>query len=293
VYVDSGSSDDSVNVARSRGIEVIELNPALPFSAARARNEGFSRLSRLHPDLRYVQFVDGDCQLRADWLGNAAEFLGNHTDTAVVSGRLREKNPGNSIYNTLCDIEWDVPAGNAQDCGGIAMMWASAFEGAQGFRIDLIAGEEPELCVRLRMQGWKIWRLDGEMALHDADITQFRQWWTRTRRGGYAVAQGAALHGTLPERFRVRESRSILTWGLALPLFALGLIATIGLAGLLSLVVYPLQIVRLAVRGARTGRENWLNAVFLVIGKFPATLGLLEYYAQRKLRRQPKLVEYK
>jgi GT2 family glycosyltransferase len=173
------------------------------------------------------------------------------------------------------------------------MMRASAFEGAQGFRIGLIAGEEPELCVRLRMQGWKIWRLDREMALHDADITQFRQWWTRTRRGGHAVAQGAALHGTLPERFRVREVRSMLTWGLALPLLALGLTATIGLAGLLSLVVYPLQIVRLAVRGTRTARENWLNAAFLVIGKFPATLGLLEYYAQRKLRRQSKLVEYK
>ena len=31
-----------------------------------------------------------------------------------------------------------------------------AFEAVGGFRPELIAGEEPELCMRLREKGWKI-----------------------------------------------------------------------------------------------------------------------------------------
>jgi GT2 family glycosyltransferase len=293
LYVDSGSSDDSLKLARSLGIEAIELDPLTPFSAARARNEGFRRLLQLQPDLGYVQFVDGDCELRAGWLASAVRFLGDHADVAVVSGRLREKYAAKSIYNALCDIEWEAPAGAVKECGGIAMMRASAFDRAGGFRIDLIAGEEPELCVRLRMQGWKIWRLEQEMALHDAAMSRFSQWWKRTKRGGYAIAQGTALHGAPPERYGVRESRSILLWGLVIPLVALGLLPLIGTRGLLVLTLYPLQVIRLALSGPRSARENWLNAIFLVIGKFPAMLGLLQYHIRRGLGLQPRLIEHK
>jgi GT2 family glycosyltransferase len=206
---------------------------------------------------------------------------------------LREKNVAKSIYNTLCDIEWDVPAGPAKECGGIAMMRASAFERAEGFRIDLIAGEEPELCVRLRGQGWKIWRLDQEMALHDAAMSRFSQWWKRTIRGGHATAQGAALHGAPPEKYGIRESRSILLWGFTIPLIALGLIPLIGPRALLVLALYPLQVARLALAGARSARENWISAIFLVIGKFPAMLGLLQYHIRSTCGQQARLIEHK
>jgi GT2 family glycosyltransferase len=293
VYVDSGSVDDSVALARSFDVHTIELDPSTPFSAARARNEGVERLRRMKSNLIYVQFVDGDCELCAGWIARAAEFLRDHEDAAVVSGRLREKYPENSIYNTLCDMEWDVPAGEVKDCGGIAMMRASAFDRVQGFRVDLIAGEEPELCVRLRKQGWRIWRLSQDMALHDSAMSRFGQWWKREQRAGHAFAQGADLHGAPPERHYVRESRSALFWGLGVPLIVLALIASIGPLGLLAFAVYPLQVVRLAMRGTRSARENWLRAAFLVIGKFPETLGQLQFYARRTLGRQPRLIEYK
>jgi hypothetical protein len=293
MYVDSGSADGSVALARSLGIEAVELDPATPYSAARARNEGFRRLLQLRPDLNYVQFVDGDCELRAGWLAVAAGFLAENADAAVVAGRLREKHPGYSVYNTLCDIEWDVPVGETKYCGGNAMMRVSALDRAKAFRIDLIAGEEPELCVRLRKQGWKIWQLGREMALHDAAMSRFSQWWTRAQRGGHAIAQGATLHGAAPERYGVRESCSIVCWGLAAPLIALVLVSLIGPSGLLLLAIYPLQVVRLALQGTRSARENWINAVFLVIGKFPAMLGLLQYQVRRALGRQYRLMEYK
>jgi hypothetical protein len=82
-------------------------------------------------------------------------------------------------------------------------------------------------------------------------------------------------------------------WGLAAPLIALGLTSLIGPSGLLILAAYPLQVVRLALQGTRSARENWINAVFLVIGKFPAMLGLFQYQVRRALGQQFRLMEYK
>jgi GT2 family glycosyltransferase len=296
VYVDSGSRDGSVAMARAKGkkrMAVVELDMSMPFTAARARNEGFRRLRELVPNLAYVQFVDGDCEVVDGWLKKAALFLADREDVAVVCGRLREKYPARTVYNMLCDIEWDTPVGDAKDCGGIAMMRVSAFESVRGFRVDLVAGEEPELCVRLRASGCRIWRLADEMALHDAAMTRFGQWWTRTLRGGHAFAQGKHLHGTPPERYGVRESYSAWFWGLGVPLGVFGLVWWLGVWALMLMLVYPLQIFRLAMRGRRSARENWWYAGFLVLGKFPEMLGQVKFLFHQHLGGRSRLMEYK
>ncbi len=293
VYVDSGSSDGSVARARAAGALVLELDPRLPFTAARARNAGLERLRAAAPGLDYVQFVDADCELAGDWLERAVAFLAAHDEVAAVSGRLRERFPGLSIYNTLCDIEWGVPTGEAKSCGGIAMMRVRSIDAVHGFRSDLIAGEEPELCARLRKAGWKIWRLAHDMGTHDASMTRFGQWWTRSVRAGYAAAQGASLHGAPPERLGVRESRSEWIWSLVIPLATLALGQWLGAWALGLLAIYPAQIVRLTLRGRRTPRENRLYALFLVLGKFPGMLGQLKFVYQRLIGRQSRLIEYK
>ena len=293
VYVDSGSTDGSIEMARAAGVEVVELDLRTPFTAARARNAGFHRLRESGADVRYVQFVDGDCELAAGWLEQAAAFLDGRGEAAVVCGRLREKHPERSIYNLLCDIEWDAPAGEAKACGGIAMMRAAAFDGVQGFRAGMIAGEEPELCVRLRAAGWRIWRLDAEMARHDAAMMHFRQWWVRSLRSGYSYALGADLHGAPPERHRVRERRSAWFWGLGVPAAAGALALAWGPWALLLLLAYPLQLARLAMRGGRASRENWWRAAFLVLGKFPEMLGQVKFLTHRYLGGRARLIEHK
>ena len=292
VYVDSGSTDGSVELARSMGAEVLGLDMRFAFTAARARNEGFGHLRTLAPELVYVQFVDGDCELVDGWMEKAARFLDDHTGVAAVCGRLREKHPEQTIYNMLCDIEWDTPVGEAKACGGLAMMRAHAFESVRGFRVDLIAGEEPELCVRLRGAGWRIWRLGEEMALHDTAMTRFGQWWKRSKRAGYAFAEGASLHGAPPERHYVSEARRALLWGVLLPVLVLAS-AFVDPRVLGLLAIYPLQVVRVAMRSKLTGKKAWWRAAFLVLGRFPEGLGQLSFLLNRALHRRGARIEYK
>jgi hypothetical protein len=293
VYVDSGSTDGSVEMARGLGAIVVELDMARPFTAARARNEGFRRLRELVPELAFVQFVDGDCEVVTGWLDKAVRFLDEHRDVAVACGRRRERCPERSVYNLLCDMEWDTPVGETKACGGDAMMRADALSRVGGYRDDLIAGEEPELCVRLRAEGWKIWRIGEEMTLHDAAILRIGQWWKRTMRCGYAYAEGAHLHGAPPERHQVNASRRVWVWGLGIPVVTICLSIWLGAWGWAFLLIYPAQVVRLALSGTRSISENWLSALFLVLGKFPEAMGQLNFLNNRLAGRTARLIEYK
>jgi GT2 family glycosyltransferase len=294
VYVDSGSSDGSVAYGRSVGVSVEELDCTLPFTAARARNAGLRKLIETRPSLEYVFFVDGDCEVAGGWIDAAIRFLDAHPDAAVVFGRRRERFPQRSVYNLLCDMEWqNIPVGEAGQCGGDAVMRASALAQVGGYRPDLICGEEPELCLRLRRQGWHIWRIDAEMTIHDAAMTNFGQWARRTKRGGFAFAQGAYLHGASKERHWVTEARRIWMWGIVIPLVILGLAIALSAWALLLFAIYPLQILRLALRGTRPPRENWVRAVALVVGKFPEAAGLLKFRLDRLRGSHSQLIEYK
>jgi glycosyltransferase involved in cell wall biosynthesis len=284
IYVDSGSSDGSTKAALALGVEVVELDMARPFTAARARNAG---LDRLQGEQGFVQLVDGDCEVDASWIPQAAAFLQHHPEVAVVCGRRRERFPEASIYNQLCDSEWDTPIGEAKACGGDALMRLEALRAVAGYRADLIAGEEPEMCLRLRRKGWKIWRIDAEMTLHDAQMTRFGQWWKRSRRAGYAFAQGAALHGASPDRHWVTETRRALLWGGALPLALLLSTVAITPWALLAAVIYPLQLARL------TPRMGLRPACFSLLGKFAECAGVAEYFWDRLRGKNRKILEYK
>ena len=293
VYVDSGSTDESAKLALQSGTEVVDLDMHIPFTAARARNAGFRKLQEVAPDLPYVQFVDGDCELAADWLLSAATFLEGHSDVGAVCGRRRERFPERSIYNWLCDREWEGPAGEVRACGGDVMIRASALTAVGGYRNDVIAGEEPELCVRLRSAGWRIWRLENEMTLHDAAMTHFIQWWRRALRAGYAFAQGAYLHGAPPERHFVWESQRAWIWGVWLPLACLAVGLIFPPWGWAAWSIYPLQVLRQTIRNAGSLRQRATLAFFQTLARFPEALGQIKFMRNRLSGRQAQLIEYK
>jgi GT2 family glycosyltransferase len=296
VYVDSGSSDGSVELAARVGAQIVDLDLSIPFTAARARNAGLAKLRELDSSLELVQFVDGDCELVADWLAKASTQILDDPTLAVVCGRLRERHPEASIYNRLCDIEWNSPVGYAEASGGIALMRIQAFSEVGGFNPDLIAGEEADLCLRLRQHGYRILRMDAEMGWHDANITRFGQWWKRSVRSGHAYAEGFTRHSHEPGRYCAREVRSGLIWGAIVPALVLGLLWPSGgwssiLLG--SYLVLALRIFRWSRRRGFSAADARLYTLFCVLGRFPSAFGELRYWAQRAVGKRSALIEYK
>ncbi|HKU26775.1 MAG TPA: glycosyltransferase [Candidatus Sulfotelmatobacter sp.] len=292
VYVDSGSTDGSITAAEETGARVVKLDLTQPFTAARARNAGFKALKAFRPNVRFVQFIDGDCILAQDWLSKALAFMEQHGDVAVVCGRLRERYLTASIYHQVLDLEYDTPIGETISCGGIALMRVQAFEAVGGFDPRLIAGEEPELCVRLRKNGWKIWRLDEEMAQHDAAMRRFGQWWVRSVRGGHAIAEVSRIHKGSQFRIWARQTASIVFWGGLAPLL-IGLGTLLHPLALCGALIYPLQVCRIAIREGVESSNSWQYAVFLGIEKFAQMQGLLQFYWRRWRGKASQLIEYK
>lgn len=300
VYVDSGSSDNSVALARSMGAHCVELDLTRPFTAARARNTGFRALLERHPDLNWVMFVDGDCEVQPDWLTQALGVAESDPQIAVVCGRRRERYPSATIYNEMCDIEWNTPVGEARACGGDALYRVAVFQQVGGFDDSFIAGEEPELCFRIREHSHKIRRIDAEMTLHDAAMTRIGQWWKRTERSGHAYLLNYLKHGTKnAERLNYREIRSILLWAC---IYLLLLMATLFLRSPIPLILLTLLIASQAAKmtlaqprlKAQYGKPSTFRyCVFIMLGKVPQALGILRAYRNKRSGREHRLVEYK
>jgi len=297
VYVDSGSIDGSPQYAASVGCRVMELDPSRPFTAARARNEGFASVMKLAPDVPFVQFLDGDCDLSAGWLEQGIAVLTQREDIGIVCGNVRELYPGASIYNRLCNLEWQQSPGEVKSSGGRFMVRAEIFRAVGGFRTDVIAAEDDEFCIRVRAEGHKILQLNVEMARHDAAIMHFSEWVRRSRRTGHAYAQVSALHGHGEEQYFVRDCRRIWLWGFLLPVAAICFAPITRCVSLLvALCAYTLQFARIYLYGRRRGWNSGdalVYAWFTVLFKFPALFGLLEYHWRRWHGDALTIIEYK
>lgn len=269
IYVDSGSKDGSPVLARTFGIEVIELDATLPFTAARGRNAGFARMRALWPDTRFVQFIDGDCELDPGWLDAARAGIARDERTAVVFGRRRERYPDKTVFNRVCDREWDGQAGPVDSCGGDALMRVEAMLAVGGYDAGLIAAEDDDLCHRMRRRGWKIVRLADEMTLHDVAMTTWWQWWQRNRRSGHAGAEAWHRRGAEDPKL-IKHVVSNLLWGL--PPFWL---------------LWPVLWWRVY------RRSDAIYATHIVLGKIPHCFGLLGFWWTRLRARKTLLIEYK
>jgi GT2 family glycosyltransferase len=289
VYVDSGSSDGSVEYARGRGAEVVELDMTRPFTAARARNEGLERLGFFHPSVEFVQFLDGDCEVEAGWFDTAIAALDKDRAAAAVCGRRRERFPEASFYNRLCDEEWDTPVGEAIACGGDATMRVKALQSVEGYDPVIIAGEEPELCHRLRAAGWHIYRLNAPMTIHDANMHSIRQWWLRAVRSGFGYAQvwrktassgGNSLYGA--------ELGRAFFWAIGVPMLGGALAAIFSPLWLLTIpALWFMQIARLAIR------SGLRKATLLLVGKLAEALGAIRFVLTAVGGRRPGAIYYK
>lgn len=303
VYVDSGSTDGSVVSALTLGVEVVELTSPPAFTAARARNAGLARLLERQPGIDYVQMVDGDCEVRRGWIEQSLNVLRDDPGLALVFGRRRERHPDRSIYNALCDHEWDTPVGEAPACGGDAMFRTAALRSVEGYSPNMIAGEDPEMSMRLRKRGWHLRRIAAEMTWHDADIRYFGQWWRRAKRGGHGFAEMAWRHPDARWPNWPRTCLSIVVWGGMFPIILIvSLAPAIACGGdwwwmpKFLTTVWIVQLTRIIRNGQRAGlsaRIALARGFFLMIGKLPELIGLLHFHRNRRRGVGSTLIEYK
>ena len=298
VYVDSGSTDGSLERAAALCERAIALDPGAAVLGRPGAQRRISALLAARPELRLIQFLDGDCTLLPGWLEAAAEAMAANPARAVVVGPLRERHPEASDYNRLCALEWRSTPGDLTNfgaLGGIMLVRADVFVEVGGFNEQVIAGEDSEFGVRVALAGFKVTKIGVEMATHDADIHRFGQWWRRAVRGGHAIGQRFSLHGRGAMRDCARERRSVLVWGLALPATILVLApATHGLSLLLAggYGVLGQRIARYRRGQGDSGADARLYARFVVIGKFAEAWGLLKFYINNMAGRF-RIIEYK
>lgn len=269
IYVDSDSSDGSVELAKQRGAEVVELDPSTPLSASRGRNAGFNRAIEIDPELAFIHFVDGDCEMAAGWIELALQAMDKDETLAVVCGRLRERRPEVNLYHRLLDQEWETPPGEVLSSGGIAMMRVAVLQKVGLFNPSLKAGEEPELCMRIRENGGKIMRLGDTMAYHDAGMSRLSQWWQRGKRTG---------HGGLDVYWHTRRSEKLfgamLRRALAWTLGWLVLLAVVPTAA--GILIGPIVAALLAIFLLLVQSLQWLRLAakqYAEVGSWPRALG--------------------
>lgn len=277
IYVDSGSTDDSIVNARAAGADVVMLDMARPFTAARGRNAGLEHLAQTGFAGDYVQMVDGDCTLAPGWLAAGRTALDADPALAGVFGRLRERHPDASLYNWLCDVEWQVPPGPARAFSGNVMLRRQAAAAAGNYPTALAAGEEPDLSIRLRAAGWHILCLDADMGWHDAAMTRFGQWWRRAVRAGSAYAALASRHRDRTLSDYGRRLKGVAFWAVLVPLIILLLLPVAPLAALAVALLIPTQILRSAFRLRRPWREAVTIASFHMLAKPAQAIGALRW----------------
>jgi cellulose synthase/poly-beta-1,6-N-acetylglucosamine synthase-like glycosyltransferase len=246
--------------------------------------------------------LDGDSALVPGWIDTARTELQRDPRLAGVFGRMRERYIHRSIYNWLCDVEWSIPPGSAMAFGGGVMLRRSAVETIR-YADDMIAAEDTEFSIRLRREGWQIRCLPAEMALHDAAIVSFGQWWRRMVRGGHGMAEMSARHFRSTLHDYDRRGLSILAWGLAWPAAAassvtMAMIAQANLWAWVAAAIFLVmlaQFVRIGIRETRAypAGKAFSRSFFLLIGKFPEAIGFLQYWRNRAVQRPPQLIEYK
>jgi glycosyltransferase involved in cell wall biosynthesis len=299
IYVDSASKDGSPELAARYNARVIVLD-APRTTAAMGRNAGWRAATG-----EYILFLDGDTILHPGFARAALEPMQSDSSIAAVWGHRRELHPETSIYNRILDLDWVYAAGFTEFCGGDVLMRRTALEQAGGYDSDLIAGEEPDLCRRMRGHGHRILHIDHPMTQHDLHITRFSQYWKHAVRAGHAFAEiSARFRNSDDKSWSADRSRNLIRGAFWVVSFALALVLSALRLSLLPLGIWLALLLILSMRSAwksawksRPGQKQWgtllLYGVHSHFQQIPICAGQITYLLDQKRGRKRALIEYK
>lgn len=296
VYVDSASSDDSVSIAESVGVDTVVLDDSIPMSAARARNVGAEHLAASWRSPELLLFIDGDCVLQPGFAELAVEALDADDSLGAVCGWRRESQPHRNVFHEIVDMEWKMgDVGIVDDFAGDVMMKRVAFLAAGRYDAAVMAAEDTEFSSRMRAAGYAIRRIDTISTLHDINMTSVRQWWRRNVRAGLGYGMVAEEHRSTDQLF-LGQVKRVALWGFAVPALAVVALPKTRIPA----VLFATRIAVSSLRAARSVsaeraplRQRLLWGVSCTTSAVPAAVGLGQYVRKRLRSEAPTLVEYK
>ena len=293
IYVDSGSQDDSALQARAAGATVRMLADASP-CAAKGRNLGWRLATG-----RFILFLDGDTELHPDFVSHALPAIAD-PQVCAVWGHRRESAPEQSVLTRVLDLDWVYPVGRTLYFGGDVLVRREALAAVGGFDPSLKAGEEPELCARLRARTWQIEHIDAPMTTHDLAIRSLRAYARRAYRSGVAYAEVAQRMKQLGDPLWQREAARDFRHGGLFVAAPLLFIAALALQPLLALAMAAAALALLARTARRCAWKapgqpllQWQYAVHAHLQKVPALFGQLAWRRAQRRASEIGLVEYK
>jgi glycosyltransferase involved in cell wall biosynthesis len=295
IYVDSASTDGSTSLAAEAGAQVLGIDSSNP-TAALGRNAGWRAAQG-----EFILFLDGDTILHPGFLGLALDAIAADPTIAAVWGHRREIHTDRSIYNRVLDLDWVYAPGITEFCGGDVLMRRSALVAVDGFDPSLIAGEEPELCRRLRSQGYSILHIDAPMTGHDLAMFHFSQYWRRAIRAGHAYAEvSRRFRDTLDPFWEPQRRQNFVRGGFWALSLILATACSLVFRSPLPIAAWIALLIVLATRTAWLARwkSNSVGTLFLYgvhshLQQMPILVGQLQFARGAKSGTSRKLIEYK
>lgn len=272
IFVDSASTDRSVEIASEFPIRILQLRREWPLCVAAGRYIGY-----VHSHGDYILFLDGDAEVDKDWLAEAIAFMDKRFEYGAIAGVLDE------VYITLENVhvggEVNVfrqnlakPFIECKTLGGIALYRRTALEKSGTVNPHLPTAEDHELCLRLRNAGYKLVKLPSRMAVkytEKRDTLHEIVRRSRTRMYDYgAVIRYSAQYGA-GTQYVLDTIPYIVTFSLTIGLFLIAIpialyfnalwLVAIAAAGLFTLIVikkrsFHRAILSVSVRSVSTFR---------------------------------------
>lgn len=226
ILADSGSTDRTIEIARTFPIRIVQLaNPAERSCGAGAQ------LAFQSAQGEYFYLIDGDMVIEPDIMPATIAFLDANPDYAGVGGWVREMIVANAEFAVRAAKLAEQGAAGAGDVDRLdgGGLYRSAAIRDVGYFADrnLHAFEEFELAARLTARGWKLARIDLLAVRHYGHTVEGFRLMLRRVRSGYTGATGEVLRaalgqphlGTVLRRLgHIRKGLGLLAWWAVLAL---------------------------------------------------------------------------
>ncbi|HTJ97418.1 MAG TPA: glycosyltransferase [Rhodocyclaceae bacterium] len=194
ILADSCSTDRTIEIASTYPIKIVQLeNPG-----ERCCGVG-PQLGYQFAEGEFVYILDGDMEMLDGFLEDALFFMDNHQDFAGIGGQIIEKNTHSLEYISRMERSsghMQVGEVDRLDMGGLYRRKAVEQVGYFSNR-NLHSYEEFDLAIRLRVKGWRLWRLSNPSVNHYGHDTPPYQLLVRRWKSQYICGLGELLRAAI------------------------------------------------------------------------------------------------